>query len=158
MNPIFAFMRYGIVLIYLLATGCQLNERLDRLDQGRKKADFFLDHLQDSVKMAALAADPTMALHVRNFTAALAERCDWAGRRGTFIDFYMHRSGDERRVTYIYEYFLDCDSVRVLLTYDTGSDSVVIHTAHLEPIELDNPWLVDPMKSIIKNKDWEKRK
>jgi hypothetical protein len=31
-------------------------------------------------------------------------------------------------------------------------------TAHLEPLETKNPWLIDPMKSIHKDKDWEKHK
>jgi hypothetical protein len=59
-------------------------------------------------------------------------------------------------VSYIYEYFLDCDSLRFVLTFDTTKDSVELISMVIEPIEAECDLLVDPMKSILKDKDWEK--
>jgi hypothetical protein len=151
-------MKYGILLIPLLALSCQLDTRLNRLDKGRRQADAFLDALgNDSLATAALQGAES-AVITRTFSQALAGRCDWPSRRGKFIDFYMHSEEEERFVTYIYEYFLDCDSIRLLLTFDTSTDDVPVHSAHIEPIENKNAWLVDPMKSILKDKEWEKKK
>lgn len=156
MNAIFAAMKYTVFLILIVLHSCGLGSRMERLDSGRQQADAFLQHLGDSVWAASL---PTEAqVFGRNLGNSIGSRCDWPRRRGKFVDFYMHREGNRQAVTYIYEFFLDCDSVRVLLTYNTASDSVRMESAFIEPIETENPWLVDPMKSIHKDKDWEKRK
>lgn len=158
MNLIFAGMRYGILLIYSLLAACQLGVRMDRLDRGRRQADYLLDHLENDSALAIYSSDPRVAAQVRSLGLALTERCGWSTRRGKFIDFYMHKEGDRNAVTYIYEYFLDCDSLRLLLTFNTQTDSIFLQATHVEPLESENPWLIDPMKSILKDKDWEKKK
>jgi hypothetical protein len=150
-------MKYGVLLILAGLASCQLETRMNRLDSGRKKADAVIEAIGDSARIALLPSDSERK-HAGLFYRSLADRCDWTNKRGKFVDFYMHEEENHHAVSYIYEYFLDCDSIRLTLVYDTNQDSVSMVSAHLEPLETKNPWLIDPMKSIHKDKDWEKHK
>jgi len=152
-------MKYGYLLILsAVATSCGLNDTMGRLDQGRIKADFLIEHLSDSTISESFEGSGYSSNAVKSFQTALTQNCDWEKKRGKFIDFYMDRDGNDRQASFIYEYFMDCDSLRIILTYDTASDSVFLISALIEPIEQPNPLLVDPMMSILKDADWEKKK
>jgi hypothetical protein len=150
-------MKYGVLLIMIGMASCQLETRMNRLDSGRKKADAVIAAIGDSALIAKLPGDSERK-HAGLFYRSLASQCNWGKKRGKFVDFYMHEEENHHAVSYIYEYFLDCDSIRLTLVYDTNQDSVSLISAHLEPLETKNPWLIDPMKSIHKDKDWERHK
>jgi hypothetical protein len=48
--------------------------------------------------------------------------CDFKNRRGNFVnDFRQVGIGTPDKVSYIYEFFLKCDTIRVIFTYVTGN-------------------------------------
>lgn len=74
--------------------------------------------------------------------------CDWAGRDGQFVDYFSRdKRGAPDEVAYIYEYYLDCDSVRILLNYVWSSDPQLV-SVEWEPIEVANELILFPEKQL----------
>ncbi len=72
----------------------------------------------------------------------LKVNCDFANRRGGFVnDFYQKRIGGEDEISFIYEFYLKCDSIRIITTYNIGS-KMEVRRFKLEPIEKGNSMLL----------------
>src|SRR4030042_5458726 len=72
----------------------------------------------------------------------LRNKCDFANRKGNFInDFYQNEHGCER-VSFIYEYYLQCDSIRFIITYNLGKE-IELYEFKLEPIEKENDMITN---------------
>jgi len=71
--------------------------------------------------------------------AEMRERCDYRNRKGGFVnDFYARNIGmNPDRVSFIYEYFLRCDSIRIILTYEIEQKPELVRFT-IEPLEVEN--------------------
>ena len=79
----------------------------------------------------------------------LRENCAWEDRDGKYVDFYhMKKVGEYDLMSYIYEYYLDCDSLRFILTVDVAGEPEM-HHFNMEPLERENFMIVDPSKQLI---------
>jgi hypothetical protein len=61
----------------------------------------------------------------------------------------MKNVGGTDQTAFIYEYFLDCDSLRVILIYNMIKNSPEIFKINLEPIEKENQMIIDPSKQLL---------
>jgi hypothetical protein len=78
----------------------------------------------------------------------LQNNCDFKDRKGNFInDYYEKNLGGVDRVSFIYEYYLKCDSIRFILTYSLGSQLELIGF-RLESIKKDNNMIVKPERRL----------
>jgi len=76
----------------------------------------------------------------------LKVHCDFANRQGGFVnDFYQKRIGSDDQISFVYEFYLKCDSIRVITTYSIGG-RIEIHGFKLEPIEKENPMVLKRRK------------
>ena len=84
------------------------------------------------------------------FIGDIDSKCDWDNREGKFVDFYsMKNVGGVDKTAFIYEYFLDCDSLRVILTFDMIENSPEIFGLNLEQLEKENKMIIDPSKQLL---------
>lgn len=88
--------------------------------------------------------------YMRVILFELREKCEYKKRTGKFVDdFYERALGhDLDKVTFIYEYFLKCDSVRFILKYELDKEPRLIKF-RIEPIESENPMILNKSKQLI---------
>lgn len=145
-------------LVTILFLSCGWNENMAKMDVARGHADSVID-LLNSPKLFALLPDSLQKEKgYQTLQETLAESCDWENRRGKFIDYYTLNQNGQRSMYFIYEYFLNCDSLRLTLYYNLEPTEPVLQSMNIQPLEQPCGILVDPMKSILKDPDWEKRK
>lgn len=67
----------------------------------------------------------------------IKNKCDFANRKGHFINDFTMSDNGHNRVAFIYEYYLKCDSLRMILTYNLDNE-IELYGFNVEPIEKDN--------------------
>jgi len=61
----------------------------------------------------------------------------------------MKNIGGTDQTAFIYEYFLNCDSIRIILTYNMTKNSPELFKIKIEPMEEKNQMIIDPSKQLI---------
>ena len=79
----------------------------------------------------------------------IKENCNWEGRSGKFVDFFTMNNEGKNSTAYIYEYFLQCDSLRFVLIYDMEQKEPELYKINIEPIELPSNMIIDPNKQLM---------
>lgn len=79
--------------------------------------------------------------------------CDYQNRKGKFVDYAYERvlGSKSDKVSFIYEYFLRCDSLRFIMTYELKEDPELVWFG-VEAIENRNPMITDTTKSLLHQK------
>ncbi len=86
----------------------------------------------------------------KEFISKVDQSCDRANQRGKFVDFFsMKNIGRTDQKAFIYEYLLDCDTLRVILIYNMIKNSPELFKINLEPIEKENQMIIDPSKQLL---------
>jgi hypothetical protein len=120
-------------------------------EKAQKEADFIIENLinYDLIK-DKLPEKYFQASQTKEFILGISQSCNWANREGKFVDFFsMKNIGGTDQTAFIYEYFLDCDSLRVILIYNMIKDSPELFKINLEPIEKENQMIIDPSKQLL---------
>lgn len=82
----------------------------------------------------------------------LSSYCDWAHRKGKFVDQTTINSNGRNYIAFIYEYFLKCDSARFILIYDLGNEKPELGDFKIEKLTKDNPLIIDKEKELLNSK------
>lgn len=77
----------------------------------------------------------------------LKVKCDFVNRKGVFIYEYLQENYYNKKVSFVFEYFLKCDSIRFIITYKLGKE-IELFEFNLEPIEKENPMITKPEKRL----------
>ncbi|MXV15632.1 hypothetical protein [Hufsiella ginkgonis] len=89
---------------------------------------------------------------LRPLLAGLRQQCDWKSRDGKFVDYITRPdAGGVNQSTFIYEYYLKCDSLRFLLSVKGGSEPELTGF-NVEPIENANPLIIHA-ENQLKNRN-----
>lgn len=148
----------GFMLTTAFVSSCGFNDRMRHLDAGRFHSDSIISLLANDSVYALFPEDHFQKRNLENILNAIRYHCNWETRRGQFTDYYSAENEGRHDIAYIYEYFLDCDSLRMVFTYHADEDAPELYGFTVEPLEMPTTLLQDPMKSILKNKDWDKPK
>ncbi|WP_104419037.1 hypothetical protein [Neolewinella xylanilytica] len=81
----------------------------------------------------------------------LTEECNWSDRVGGMIDVFYLRTERGSFFGYSYEYFLDCDNVRLIYWYDNPGGVGTPVDFMIEDLEDESMWVV-AKKRHLKNK------
>jgi hypothetical protein len=147
-----------ILCAALFLVGCNWNENMAKMDAARFQSDSIVDRLNSTELFALLPDSIGQQKGYQTLQQTLSESCNWEKRRGKFIDYYSVNQNGQRSIYFIYEYFLDCDSLRFLLHYDLEPKQPVLRSMNIQPLEQPCDFLVDPMKSILKDPKWDQKK
>ena len=140
-----------IILIAILLTSCGLKSKMETHDKAQKEADYIIENFTnyDLIK-GKLPEKYFQPAQTMEFISNVDQSCDWANRKGKFVDFFsMKNIGGTDQTAFIYEYFLDCDSLRVVLIYNMIKNSPELFKINLEPIEKENQMIIDPSKQLL---------
>lgn len=132
-----------LFMVLLSACGCHFQSS-NKVDL-KRRSDLLLDKIADgtaneefSVKYFPIEQTEVVMYDLKN-------KCDFKNRQGHFLNEYY--SADKSKVSLIYEYYLKCDSIRFILTYNFG-DSVELYEFKMEPIEKPNAMIADFSKCL----------
>ena len=78
----------------------------------------------------------------------LGFNCDFEHRKGKFVDYFYESTPGPDKVNFIYEYYLQCDSLRFILGYKLENDPELIWFK-IEPIEIENKMIIDKSKQLL---------
>jgi hypothetical protein len=127
-----------------MLVGCENNSQVH---QARIKANKLLNDISLG---KAYNAFPEKYFPVNQTHALMDElkgKCDFANRKGTFINEYLQVTTNGKRISFIYEYYLKCDNIRFIVTYKQGKE-IELFEFNLEPIEKENPMITKPERRL----------
>lgn len=133
-----------IIVVCILLAGCN-NEH--QINEARKMSDKLLDDIASGKALSSFPVKYFPLEKSRFLLEKLRTDCDFANRKGRFInDFYAWESG-HRSASFIYEYYLKCDSIRIITTYNLG-DKIELYGFRMESIEKDNFMITKPERRL----------
>jgi len=84
----------------------------------------------------------------------ILQNCYWKNKNGKFVDFFTEKNiGGIDQTAFIYEYYMKCDSLRFILSFNTENEPELMGFK-FEPIETENPMILFPEKQL-KNRKWK---
>lgn len=131
-------------MILLFAYGCHFQSS-NKVDL-KRKSDLLLDKIADGTANEEFSVKYFPIEQTKAIMYDLKNKCDFKNRQGHFLNEYYY-SADKSKVSLIYEYYLKCDSIRFILTYNIG-DSVELYEFKMEPIEKPNAMIADSAKRL----------
>ena len=145
-------MKY-ITLIFSIAllASCGIKGRMEAHDKAKADADYIVDNLTSYALIKTRLPEKYFEpVRTQEFTNNIEDNCDWKNRNGKFVDYFtMGNIGGTDQTAFIYEYFLDCDSLRVILIYNMEEKSPELFKIDLEQIEKKNQMIIDPSKQLM---------
>ena|SRR5690606_10298083 len=146
---IVAFVVIIIGILFFIANG-----KMKKLDLAQKNADYIIENL-DNENVLKEFPDKNFSdkTQIQQIIAGISQNCDWKKRDGKFVDFFtMKNIGGADQIAYIYEYYLKCDSLRFILTYDIDNEKPELYRLDIQPLEESNPMIIFPEKQLKNRK------
>lgn len=106
----------------------------------REKADLLLEKIGKGGGSEDFPEEFFPAQQTKLILAELVNHCDFANRKGTFInDYYQKNINGTDLASFIYEFELSCDTIRFILTYQVPDQGdVLLQEFKLEAVEDSN--------------------
>ncbi|MBV6419606.1 MAG: hypothetical protein DAHOPDDO_00829 [Ignavibacteriaceae bacterium] len=141
-----AFRHIKIILIALVLISCTKIDQ-KQIDQAKKLSDKLLDDIAVGHANAAFSEQYFPSDQTKIILSELKNKCDFANRKGNFVnDFYESRSG-YFKVHFIYEYYLKCDSVRIITSYNLN-DKIELYSFKIEGLGESNFMILKPDRQL----------
>lgn len=140
----------AIIIISIVILLMMANKNAKQIEFAQKNADDIISNLDktDILNQFPPKNFPNRA-QLQNVVSELDLKCDWKNRDGKFVDFYtMKNVGGTNQVAFIYEYYLKCDSLRFILTYNLLADNAELSRFDIQPLEVENPMIIYPEKQL----------
>lgn len=85
---------------------------------------------------------------LESYIGGIKQNCDWDSRDGKFVDFCSIKNiGGIDQTAFIYEYYLDCDSLRFILSMNMENEPELMGF-NIEQIENQNSMILFPEKQL----------
>lgn len=145
-------MKYiALILTISLLASCGIKGKMEAHNKAQTDADYIVENLTSyeliKTKLPKKYFEP---VRTQEFINSIIDNCNWQNRNGKFIDFFtMSKIGGTDQTAFIYEYFLDCDSLRVILIYNMEEKSPELFKIDIEQIEKKNQMIIDPSKQLM---------
>ncbi len=137
-----------LAVLLLVLTACLDTSKIEK---ARVEADQIMNNLTRESTIEKFPQKYFPPDQIGMILEGLKTECDYDNRRGKFVDFFSERSPQGSRISFIYEYFLSCDSIRFILKYDLAKEPELMWF-FMEPIETENPMIIDKSKSLMNSK------
>ena len=141
-----------IPVLMVVLSCCNVNEKIRKLDQGKENADFIMNNLS---KPEVIEQFPERYFPYEQLKPAidtLVAHCDLDKKEGKFVDFFTMLNNGKSSTAYIYEYFLNCDSLRFIYVYDFEPAKPELMHFKIEGLEQPNSMILYPEKSLLNSK------
>lgn len=112
-------------------------------NHGEFKGQSFPSHLISGSIIEQRGLEPQMKM--------LKEQCNWSTRVGKKVDVFWMSNTEGNLFGHVYEYFMDCDNIRLIYWYADPNGRGIILDFMIEPLEEDSQF-VSSTKKHLKNK------
>lgn len=133
-----------LTICVIILAGCENN---DQVSQAKIKADKLLNDISLGEAYDAFPEKYFPANQTHALIHELKDKCDFANRKGDFINDYLQETSNGKRISFIYEYYLKCDNIRFIVTYKLGKE-IELFEFNLEPIEKENSMITKPERRL----------
>ncbi|AYB34056.1 hypothetical protein [Chryseolinea soli] len=142
------------VIIFLttalgLLTGCNVKDKLEKMDKAKADSEFIMNNLTKPDITDRFPEKYFPKQQVKPFIDTLTKHCDFGNKRGKFVDFFTMSINGASKTAYIYEYILNCDSLRFIYIYDFDTKEPELQNFKIEGIEIENKMIIDPSKQLL---------
>jgi hypothetical protein len=138
----------AIILITGLAA-CGLSEKMEKHNKAKENADFIMANLNSPTIIEHFPEKYFPREQTRPFLDTLTKRCDFTSKLGRYVDFFSMNINGKNQTAYIYEYILNCDSLRFIYIYDLEQKDPELFNFRIEGLEQENKMIIDPKKQIL---------
>lgn len=138
------------LLVSTALMSCGIQDKLAKHERAQAQADYIIENLNKKEVASKFPAKAFPVEQTDRMIEVFSSRCNWNARQGRFIDFTTISNNGQNSVAFIYEYLLDCDSIRLVLTYNIDTPEPALTGFQIEPIERKNPLVVHPEKQLLR--------
>ena len=132
-----------------LLTSCNVKDKLEKMDKAKSDSEFIMNNLSKPETIDRFPEKYFPRHQTKPFIDTLTKRCDFNNKRGKFVDFYTMSINGASKTAYIYEYILNCDSLRFIYIYDFDTKEPELQNFKIEGLEVENKMIVDPSKQLL---------
>lgn len=140
-------MRSATIKILSLVAASLLSVTVSGQDYGAFTEDHFPAHLIDTAIVAKRQLGDELIM--------LRDSCNWSKRAGKKIDVFWMRTNTGDFFGHVYEYFLDCDNLRLIYWQtDPGGRGAIVDFM-IEPLESESMFVVAKRRHLKNKKQYQ---
>lgn len=140
----------GLIVVVIGTLFFIANKKVKKFNIAQQNADFIIQNI-DKLNVINEFPDNNFPdkSQIQNLVEGISQNCDWQNKDGKFVDFFtMKNIGGIDQAAYIYEYYLKCDSLRFILTYDMDKEKPELLRFDIQPLEEPNEMILFPEKQL----------
>lgn len=122
---------------------------MEKHNKAQTEADFIMNHLNEPSTSERFPVKYFPKDKFQPFLDTLIKNCDFDSKQGKFVDFFTMMNNGKNQTAYIYEYILNCDSLRFIYVYDFDTKEPELFNFRIEGIEQPNKMIIDPSKQLL---------
>jgi hypothetical protein len=138
-----------LITVIGLLISCNVKEKMEKHNKAKADADFIMNNLNKPGTSDRFPVKYFPRDKFQPFLDTLTKNCDFDSKQGKFVDFFTMLTNGKSHTAYIYEYILDCDSLRFIYVYDFDAKEPELFNFRIEGIEQENKMIIDPSKQLL---------
>ena len=138
-----------IATAFAFLTSCNVKDKLETMSKAKADSEFIMNNLNKPEIIDRFPEKYFPRERTRQFIDTLSKHCDFETKRGKFVDFYTMSINGASKTAYIYEYILNCDSLRFIYVYNIDTKEPELQNFNIEGIEVPNQMIIDPKKQLL---------
>ena len=123
-------------------------KKMQKFNLAQEQANYVIENLDKQNIEEKFPAKYFPKEQLQPILGGIRQNCDWKNKDGKFVDFFTQKNiGGNDQVSFIYEYYMKCDSLRFILSFNI-EDEPELMGFKFEPIETENPMILFPEKQL----------
>ena len=140
---------FFLVTGMMLFAGCNVRGKIEKMDKAKADSEFIMNNLNKPAILDKFPEKYFPKAQTQAFIDTLTNRCDFDTKNGKFVDFFTMSINGTNKTAYIYEYFLNCDSLRFIYIYDFDTKEPELQNLKIEGLEVGNKMIIDLSKQLL---------
>lgn len=125
-------------------------QKMKKFNLLQEKANYIIENLDNPSISKEFPEKYFPNEQLEPILGGIRQNCDWKNKDGKFVDFFTSKNiGGIDQTAFIYEYYLKCDSLRFILSFNVENEPELMGF-RLEPIEAENTMILFPEKQLKK--------
>lgn len=131
-----------IAIIVFFINSCGRNP--EEMKLAKAKSDALLDAIGNGTANDLFPTKYFPKEQTVSLMGDLKENCDFKNRNGNFInDFYEKIEGGDNKIILIYEFYLKCDTIRLLISYlEKANHEFELNGFKMESVDKPNSMII----------------
>lgn len=138
-----------IISLTFLIASCNIGGKMEKHNKAQEKSDYIMNNLTNPDVFKEFPEKYFPKDDTERLLNDIRVNCGWNNRNGKFVDFFTMNNNGKNSTAYIYEYFLQCDSLRFVLIYDMEQEEPELFKFNVEPIEQPSQMIIDTSKQLM---------